>query len=163
MSQLRELGRQRCEEAPQYLQHRSSSCSYVHASISESSGLNFSLSGNWTCKGISMTCLCDFATNYHLLGLILWRFETEQVRGFYCLELSPPQALIVFVETSVGALSDRSLQADLSGYGNGQRQRCWEWSPPSPFFTLFSHLKYPPYLLSSLQSQSPENGINFTQ
>lgn len=82
MSQVKEVGRQRCEEALLYLLHRSSSCSYVRASISESSGLNFLLSGNWTCKGISITCLCGLAaSSHHLLGLILWRFETEQPRG----------------------------------------------------------------------------------
>lgn len=78
MSQVKEAGRQRREEAPLYLQHHSSFCSYVHASISESSGLNFSLSGNWTCKGISIICLCGLATSYHhLLGVISWRFEPE--------------------------------------------------------------------------------------
>lgn len=64
MSQVKEAGRQSCEEAALYLQHHSSSCSYVHASISESSGLNFSLSGNGTCKIISIICLCGLATSY---------------------------------------------------------------------------------------------------
>lgn len=167
MSQLKEVGRQRCEEAPPYLQHRSSSCSYVHASISESSGLNFSLSGNWTCKGISITCLCSLAASHHLLGLILWRFETEQPGGinpanFFCLKMSPPRALLASIKRSVGALSDRSLQADPIRLWKWAEEEMLGWSPP-PFCTLLSHLKYPPCLPSSPQSQPPENGTNLTQ